>query len=147
LKALALSVVILNGTPNLAKILSSKNSLTIVYVVIFEVIASTHPVKQSMVVRIHLNPSLIFSLNSPMKSRPHYWKGASTTTDCKGKDMRCCFPVNSWHCWHNLTNLSTLPNFVSQYILPSRFYVLWFKKCDVHHGILCINLPLTSRPL
>jgi hypothetical protein len=45
LKVLALSVVILDGTPNLVMILSSKNSLTTLSVALLVGIALTHLVK------------------------------------------------------------------------------------------------------
>jgi hypothetical protein len=52
LKALALSLVILEGVPNLVMILSSKKFMTTSSVSFFVGMASTHLVKYSVAVRI-----------------------------------------------------------------------------------------------
>ena len=94
LKALALSVNKFLGQPNLLGILSLMKLMISLSVAFSVGMASTHFVKKSVAVSIHLCYPEEVGLISPIKSRPHCWKGAFTTMGFKGKDTSFCFPTN-----------------------------------------------------
>ena len=94
LKALALSVNNFLGQPNLLRIFSWMKSMITLLVAFRVGMASTHFVKKSVAVSIHLCYPEEERLISPIKSRPHFWKGAFTTMGFKGKDISFCLPAN-----------------------------------------------------
>ena len=59
--------------------------------------ASTHLVKKSVVVSIHLCCPEETGLISPIKSSPHCWNGASTEIGASGRGFSFLFPSNIWN--------------------------------------------------
>ena len=55
---------------------------------------STHLVKKSVAVKIHLCCPEEEAFISPMKSKPHCLKRAFTAIGIKGNDNNFCLPVN-----------------------------------------------------
>jgi hypothetical protein len=113
LKEAVLSVTILFGQSNLV-MRSSRNPMITLWEALLVGIASIHLVKKSVAVRIHLCFPLEVGWISPIKSRPHCWKGLETTIGFKGRDLSYCFPENIWHLMQALTFLHTLVNKVGQ---------------------------------
>jgi hypothetical protein len=105
----ALSVTIFLGQSNLV-MRSSRNPIITLWEALLVGIALIHLVKKYVVVRIHLCCPLEAGWISPIKSRPHYWKGPETTIGFKGRDLSYSFPENLWHGMQALTSLQTSVN-------------------------------------
>ena len=73
-------------------------------------IACTHLVKNSVAVKIQLCFPKEDGFISPIKCRPHCWKGALTAIGFKGNDNNFCLPTNLWQGMHALTYWYTYVN-------------------------------------
>jgi hypothetical protein len=58
-----------------------------------------------MVVKIKTCPAEYGGLIGPIKSRPHFEKGKSRRTGCRGMAERHYFPTNFWHLSQDLEKL------------------------------------------
>jgi hypothetical protein len=92
-----LFVIISNGRPNLEKMLFSRKEITRSSVEFLSGIASAHFVKYFVVVKIKTCHAEYGVFIGPIKSNPHFEKGKSGRTSCKGMVERRSFPAKFWH--------------------------------------------------